>query len=120
MIIWDYPVTNDRGQGQNILRVMLDIQRHVKEIEYLCRSYKISRFELFGSALSDEFSPESDIDCVIDFVEDGGNYFERYFDFKAGLEGLFGRSVDVVVGKAIRNPYFRASIDASRRLVYAA
>lgn len=99
---------------------MLDIQRHVKDIEALCRWYKISRFELFGSALGDEFSPDSDIDCVIDFVEDGGNYFERYFDFKAALEKLFGRSVDVVVGKAIRNPYFRASIDGSKRLIYAA
>ena len=99
---------------------MLDIEKYKYEIEQLCRKYGIKRLELFGSAVSDDFNTSSDVDCLIDFVEDGGNYFNRYFDFKDDIEMLFGRQVDLVVSKAIRNPYFRHDVDQSKQLVYAA
>ena len=99
---------------------MLEIEKYKDKIEQLCRKYGIKRFELFGSAVTHDFNTTSDVDCLIDFVEDGGNYFNRYFDFKSDLEILFGRSVDLVVSKAIRNPYFRRDVDQSKQLVYAA
>ncbi len=99
---------------------MFDVSPYKNEIAELCGKYGIERLELFGSAVSGDFSTSSDIDCLIDFVEDGGNYFDRYFDLKADLELLFGRQVDLVVSKAIRNPYFRVDVDQSKQLVYAA
>ena len=45
---------------------------------------------------------------------------DRYFELKEGLEALFSRPADVVMIEAIRNPYFRAAADASRRPLYAA
>jgi hypothetical protein len=50
----------------------------------------------------------------------GGGLFNRYFDLKEGLERIFGRPVDVVVERAVVNPYFKASIERSRKNVYAA
>lgn len=99
---------------------MLNIDIYQHEIQQLCRKYGIERFELFGSAVRDDFDVESDVDCLIDFVEDGGNYFDRYFEFKNKLEALFGRKVDLVVAKAIRNPYFRRGVDQRKKVVYAA
>lgn len=103
-----------------IIGIMFDVNPYKNDIRRLCDEFGIERFEFFGSALSTEFHDESDIDCLIEFRKDGGNYFERYFDLKYALEALFGRKVDIVVDSAIRNPFFREAVDSSRHLVYAA
>jgi len=36
------------------------------------------------------------------------------------LEALFARSFDLVIPRAVRNPYIRAEIGRDRRLLYAA
>ena len=65
------------------------------------------------------FNEKSDIDMVVDFdkvnLED---YADNYFDFKYSLEDLFGREVDLLEDKAIRNPILRRNIDNSKLLVY--
>ena len=99
---------------------MFNIGQYKETISRLCRKYGIARCSIFGSALREDFGAESDIDCLIDFTEDGGNYFERYFDFKYELEKLFGRKVDLIVEKAIRNPYFKQDVNETKQLIYAA
>ena len=99
---------------------MFDFGKYKKAVSELCRKYGIARFEIFGSAVRDDFGADSDVDCLIDFTEDGGNYFERYFDFKDELEKLFGRKVDLIVEKAIRNPYFKQNVNETKQLIYAA
>ena len=99
---------------------MFEIAQHKDEIARLCQLFGIKRLEIFGSASTDDFHSESDIDCLIEFAENGGNHFDRYFDLKYALEGVFGRDVDLVVDKAIKNPYFRQAVDRSRQLIYAA
>lgn len=99
---------------------MFDVERFSEEIGELCKKYEIKRLEFFGSALTDEFNEGSDIDCLIEFEKDGGNYFHRFFDLKYALEELFGRNVDLVVGSAIKNPYFQAAVNRSRQVIYAA
>jgi hypothetical protein len=49
-----------------------------------------------------------------------GGYADTFFGFKDALEGLFGLRVDLVIPSAIRNPYFRQSIEKSKALLYAA
>jgi predicted nucleotidyltransferase len=100
---------------------MFDIEKFEPEIAELCRRLKISRLDVFGSATSEseEFRAESDIDVLVRFEQDGGGLFNRYFDLKEGLEAIFGRPVDVVVEDSLKNPYFRASVERSRRAVYA-
>jgi uncharacterized protein len=99
---------------------MFDIAQYKDEIAQLCQLFGIRRLEIFGSASTEHFHPESDIDCLIEFADNGGNHFDRYFDLKYALEGVLGRDVDLVVDKAIKNPYFRQAVDRTRRLIYAA
>lgn len=99
---------------------MLQIDMFKSEVAELCRRLRVRRLDIFGSATSQEFGAESDVDVLVRFEGNGERLFDRYFDLKEGLEKIFGRSVDVVVETAVRNPYFRASIEASRRNVYAA
>jgi predicted nucleotidyltransferase len=84
----------------------------------------VCRLELFGSAVTEAFDPDrSDLDFLVEFdftAEPDGSWLEIYFDFKEALEDLFGRSVDLVSYRSVRNPYLIASIDAQRSLLYAA
>ena len=46
------------------------------------------------------------------------DYADNYFDFKFALEDLFKRNVDLVEYNAIRNPYFKEEVDATKKLIY--
>ena len=93
------------------------------EIADLCRRFHVRRLEIFGSAArGDDFDPvRSDFDFLVEF-EPGyrDTAFDDYFGLKEGLEALLDRPVDLVVEKAIRNPYFQAGIERAREPLYAA
>ena len=74
---------------------------------------------IFGSALTDRFTDDSDVDFLVEFENvDIQDYFDNYMDFKEKLETLLNRQVDLVENQAIRNPIFRMVIDRDKRLVY--
>ena len=86
-----------------------------------CRRLNVRRLDVFGSAARGDFDEEkSDIDFLVEFGEHGQlNAFDQYFDLVESLETLFNRKVDLVVSRHFENPYFRASVEASREPVYA-
>ena len=92
------------------------------ELAGLCRRFHVRRLELFGSAANGSFDPQrSDLDFLVEFETlSHGEYAAAFFALKEALEQLFGRSVDLVVPSAIRNPYFRQSVEQSKALLYAA
>jgi predicted nucleotidyltransferase len=98
------------------------IDQHRAELAELCRRYRVLSLSVFGSAVRDDFDPErSDYDFLVDFQAlQPGQYADAYFGLLESLERLLGRPVDLVVGSAIKNPYFRQSVDQTRALLYAA
>ena len=98
------------------------ITAHYAELVNLCKQFQVRQLELFGSAANGSFDAESsDLDFLIEFEPlPSGSYATAFFGFKEALENLFGRSVDLVVHSAIRNPYFRQSVEKSKALLYAA
>ena len=80
------------------------------------------KLELFGSAATGDFDEaKSELDFLVEFQRlESINAFHQYFDFLFALEELFGRDVDLVHVKAMRNPYFIKSVNDSRTLIYAA
>jgi predicted nucleotidyltransferase len=90
-------------------------------IATICERHHVQRLALFGSAVRSDFDPQrSDIDCLVTFDAVGqARAFDAYFDLKEDLARLFGRSVDLVVERAIRNARLRAVIAAEERLLYA-
>lgn len=88
----------------------------------LCRRYSVARLELFGSGASAAFDAErSDLDFLVEFEPLAqGEFADAYFGLLEGLERLFNRRIDLVVGSAIRNRYFRESVDRTKTLLYAA
>lgn len=97
------------------------IDLHREEVAALCRHSGARRLDVFGSATRDDFNPaRSDLDFLVEFDElPPARYADAYFSLKEGLEGLFGRPVDLVTGTSLANPYFRERIARESRNVYA-
>ena len=95
------------------------IEYNIQKIIPICKKHKVGKLFVFGSILTNRFNDKSDVDMVVDFdkvnLED---YADNYFDFKYSLEDLFGREVDLLEDKAIRNPILRKNIDNSKLLIY--
>jgi len=98
---------------------MLDVEGIKPAVITLCRRLHVKRLDLFGSATTEQFGTTSDVDVLVEFDRQAGNLFNRYFELKEELETILGRSVDVVVADAIRNPYFRATVEQTKKSLYA-
>ena len=99
------------------------VKQHIgakaSEIQRLSDACGVLRLEIFGSATADRFDPNrSDFDFLVTFRE-GSTSLDNYLRLAEGLEELLGRPVDLVIERAIRNPYFRRAVDATRTLIYA-
>lgn len=100
---------------------MLRIDIHTGDIQRLCAKYKVKRLYAFGSVLTPQFNPDSDIDLLVDFEPQEINlYADNYFNLKFGLEDIFNRKIDLLEEKAIKNPYFLQAIERQRQLLYGA
>ena len=98
---------------------MINLTKLKPEIERVCRLLPVKRLGLFGSALTQGFSPKSDVDVLVAFdVNEDADLFDKYFDLKEQLEKIFGREVDLIVDKPFRNPIFRESVEKTRIVIY--
>jgi hypothetical protein len=102
--------------------VIQEITENGAALAALCRRFRVSRLELFGSAAGARFNAgRSDLDFLVDFLPlPPWEHSEAYFGLLEALQDLFQRSIDLVEVGAIRNPYFRESVDRTRVLLYAA
>lgn len=95
------------------------IDKNIDNIRALCKKHKVDKMFVFGSVLTEKFKKSSDVDFLVDFSNiDLYDYADNYFDLKDALEKLLKRQVDLLENSAIKNPYLRESIDASKRLIY--
>ena len=86
----------------------------------ICRRWKIVELSLFGSVLRDDFRRDSDIDVLVAFDPSATWSLLDVVGLQQELAGLFNRPVDLVEKSALRNPFRRRSILASRKILYAA
>ncbi len=98
------------------------IEEKREAVADLCHRLDVERLHVFGSAASDRFDTEaSDLDFLVEFRRsDTMTLADQYFGLLSALEELFDREVDLVTAGSLRNPYFVRSIEATRRLLYAA
>jgi len=89
-------------------------------VSALCRKWRITEFSLFGSVLRSDFRPDSDIDVLVSFAQDAGWSLHDIVRLEDELTALFGRQAQVVEARALRNPFRRASILRTRKVLYAA
>jgi len=98
---------------------MTYIDKYSADIKRLCVLYNVKALYAFGSVVSDQFTEISDVDFIVDFnTIDLKNYADNYFNFKFSLQDMLKRPVDLIEEKAIKNPYFKQTVNNQRKLVY--
>lgn len=76
-----------------------------QKIVDFCHQWEIEEMYIFGSALRDDFGPESDIDLMVTFTSDAEWSLFDHVKMQNDLEKLLERSVDLVTKKAIERSH---------------
>ena len=97
------------------------LKNQLDTIRSLCERYRVKTLYVFGSVLTPNFDTYSDIDLLVDFLDqDALQYASNYFQFKFELEKLFNRKIDLLEERALKNPYFIENINQKKQLLYLA
>jgi predicted nucleotidyltransferase len=88
-------------------------------ITQFCQKWKIVEFALFGSVLRDDFRDDSDLDVLVVFEEPRDLSLSAWLDIREEISVLFGRKVDLIQKKLLKNPYSKAEILRTHRVIYA-
>lgn len=100
---------------------MSHIEAYQEDIQSLCGQFGIASLFAFGSVVTDRFNGQSDIDLMVEIEDtDPLTYSDKYFNLKFALEKLFGRKIDLLEQRAIRNPLLMQEIDRTKVALYGA
>ena len=89
-----------------------------ERIAEFCRQYRIRRLAVFGSALREDFTSESDVDVLVEF-EPSARVGLGFFSIQEELSELLGRKVDLST-EGFLSKYFRDEVLAEAKSIYVA
>lgn len=95
------------------------INKNISDVKRICKEFKVKSLFAFGSVVSGNINSNSDLDFIVEI--DSNNpleYAENYFELKENLKKLFGREIDLLEERAIRNPYLSKEINRTKKIVY--
>ncbi len=96
------------------------LETHRVALAELCAKHHVVALDLFGSALTERFGPESDLDFVVMFgAVSPEDYADNFFDFRDALTALFQRKIDLVEVQTLKNPCFKQVVESTKQPVYA-
>ena len=93
------------------------------QIADFCRRWQISEFALFGSALRDDFDPDSDLDILVTFAPGAEWSLLDHVRMEQELADLLGRKIDLLSRRAVEHSHNwmrRREILNTAEVVYAA
>jgi len=102
------------------LAVPAPLAPHLRGLRILCRRFAVLQLGAFGSVLREDFDPKrSDIDLTVEFGRSRRlGLADQYFRFKASLERLLGREVDLVEMKAMPDSRLKRAIERGQVTLY--
>ena len=77
-------------------------------------------FALFGSALREDMTAESDVDVLVTLANNARLSLADWVDMQEELSLMFKRDVDLVSKTGLRNPLRRHEILRTQKVIYAA
>ncbi len=86
----------------------------------LFKTHKVLNAYVFGSAVTEHFSEDSDVDFVVNFhndlkpLEKGELWWDLYYALKDGLN----REVDLITESSLKNPYFVEELNETKVKIY--
>lgn len=98
--------------------MMRNIFTDKEKVRDFCERHYIRKLAVYGSILRDDFSQDSDIDVLIDFMPGHVPGFFRLFDMEEELSGILGgRRVDLRTPEDLSR-YFRDKVVAEAQVQY--
>ncbi len=89
------------------------------QIADFCRRWKISELSLFGSALREDFRPDSDVDLLVEFEPEAQVGFMTLSRMQRELSAILHRQVDLVPKGGLKRR-IRKTVLSSAKVLYAA
>ncbi len=92
----------------------------IHEIEKFCERNSIRKLSLFGSVVRNDFTPDSDIDVLVEF-ESGQTPGFKFFSMGDELSSIFHRRIDFISRSAVersKNQIRKSSILESETIIY--
>lgn len=97
-----------------------NIEIPIAKIKQFCQKYHINKFALFGSVLRNDFTPNSDIDVLVEFQSGYTPGFIKLHQIQEEISQLFeGREIDLVTPKFL-NYQIRDRILSEMEVCYVA
>ncbi|UCF95098.1 MAG: nucleotidyltransferase domain-containing protein [Desulfobacterales bacterium] len=90
-----------------------------EKIADFCRRNKIRKLSVFGSALTDDFGKDSDIDVLVEFDPEHVPGLIRLAGMEIELAAMLGRKVDLRTAQDL-SCYFRQQVVDTAEVQYAA
>jgi len=106
-------IKRDRAMGN----VRIDVPKD--RIKAFCQRWKVKELSIFGSALRDDFGPDSDVDVLVELAPDHAIGLYEWVDMIDELKEIFGRDVDLVAKGGLKNPFRRKEILRTAEVVHA-
>jgi predicted nucleotidyltransferase len=88
------------------------------KIEAFCKKNYICKLSFFGSALKDDFRPDSEIDILVEFYPDHIPGLIKLSGMEIELSEILGRKVDLRTPQDLSR-YFRQEVMSSAKVQYA-
>ncbi|HEY7034042.1 MAG TPA: nucleotidyltransferase domain-containing protein [Thermomicrobiales bacterium] len=88
------------------------------KIRDVCRRHHVRELSIFGSALREDFRPESGIDLLVDFEPDARIGLIEFGKMRQEFETLLDRKVDLVVKEGLRS-FLRDEVLSTAQTLYA-
>ncbi len=79
----------------------IEVPIPTERLDEFCRRWKIAELRVFGSALREDFRPESDLDLLVRFTSDADWSLMDHVAMEEELAGIVGRKVNLVSQRAI-------------------
>jgi len=76
---------------QNLRQVTIDR----KQLAEFCKNHQIDKLSLFGSILREDFTAQSDVDCLVEFLPNARVGYFELVRMEDELTHLWGRKVDL-------------------------
>jgi len=80
-----------------------------EKLAEFCRHNYIRKLSLFGSVLTDRFSPDSDVDVLVEFEPGNGPGYFGLAGMEIELSEMLGRKVDLRTPQELSR-YFREKV----------
>ena len=84
-----------------------------------CAEHRIRSLKIFGSALRDDFTSESDIVLLVEFEPETKMKLFRFNEIERALSALFGRKAELNTPDSL-SKYFRDEVLKEAKTLYAA